>query len=41
MRKEGILQTKSYEFAIKIVKLCKDLWENKKEFIMSKQLLRS
>lgn len=41
MRKESILQIKSYEFAIKIVKLYKDLCENKKEFVLSRQLLRS
>lgn len=41
MKKESILQIKSYEFAIKIVKLYKGLCENKKEFVLSKQLLRS
>ena len=39
--KENIIQTKSYEFALKIVKLHKILIENKKEFVLSKQLLRS
>lgn len=41
MREESILQIKSYAFAIQIVKLYKDLYENKKEFVLSKQLLRS
>lgn len=39
--KENIIQTKSYEFALKIVKLHRVLVENKKEFVLSKQLLRS
>lgn len=39
--KENIIQSKSYEFALKIVKLHKILTENKKEFVLSKQLLRS
>ncbi|WP_147676284.1 four helix bundle protein [Algibacter pacificus] len=39
--KENIVQTKSYAFAIKIVNTCKFLQTEKKEFILSKQLLRS
>ncbi|MCB0539301.1 MAG: four helix bundle protein [Bacteroidetes bacterium] len=39
--KENIIQTKSYDFALKIVKLHRFLVENKKEFVLSKQLLRS
>ncbi|MCL5244478.1 four helix bundle protein [Cellulophaga sp. 20_2_10] len=39
--KENIVQTKSYAFAIKIVNICKVLQDEKKEFILSKQLLRS
>jgi four helix bundle protein len=39
--KENIVQTKSYAFAIKIVNICKVLHDEKKEFILSKQLLRS
>lgn len=35
------LRDKSYEFAIKIVRLTKDLQMQKKEFVMSRQLLRS
>lgn len=38
---ENIIETKSFEFAVRIVNLCKHLGENKKEFILSKQLLRS
>jgi four helix bundle protein len=39
--KESILADKSFDFAIRIVKLYKFLIENKKEFVLSKQLLRS
>ena len=39
--KENIIQKKSYDFAIKIIELYKYLIETKKEFILSKQLLRS
>ncbi len=39
--KEGILKQKSFEFAIRIVNLFKYLNEEKSEFLMSKQLLRS
>ena len=38
---ENIIETKSFNFAIRIVKLYKYLTENKKEYILSKQLLRS
>ena len=40
MKKDNIIQNKSYAFAVKIVKVCKGLVD-KKEFILSKQLLRS
>ena len=39
--KEGVLKQKSFEFAIRIVNLFKYLNEEKSEFLMSKQLLRS
>ena len=38
---KSILREKSYAFAIRIVKLYKFLSEEKKEYILSKQLLRS
>ncbi|VAW23891.1 hypothetical protein MNBD_BACTEROID04-497 [hydrothermal vent metagenome] len=41
MKKDNIIQIKSYNFAIRIVELYKDLSVNKREFILSKQLLRS
>jgi len=39
--KESIIKKKSFEFALRIIKLYKYLVEFKKEFVMSKQLLRS
>ena len=37
----NILREKSYKFALRIVKLYKLLTEDKKEYILSKQILRS
>lgn len=39
--KNNIIQEKSFNFAIRIVNLYKYLKENKKEYILSKQMLRS
>ena len=39
--KENVLKDKSYKFALRIVKLYKHLTEEKKEFVLSKQILRS
>ena len=39
--KENVIQIKSYAFAIRIVKLYQHLCEEKKEYVLSKQLLRS
>jgi len=39
--KESIIKTKSKTFAVRMVKLYKYLQEDKKEFIISKQVLRS
>lgn len=41
MKKDNIIQIKSYDFAIRIVKLYKYFVLEKKEFVLSKQLLRS
>ncbi|HOD10279.1 MAG TPA: four helix bundle protein [Flavobacterium sp.] len=41
MKSENIVQTKSYGFALRIIKVYKYLSQEKKEFILSKQLLRS
>jgi four helix bundle protein len=38
---EGALRTKSFEFALRIVKLYQHLCGEKREFVLSKQLLRS
>lgn len=38
---ENIVATKSYAFAIRVVKLYKHLSQDKKEFVLSKQMLRS
>lgn len=37
----SIIKTKSYDFARNIIKLYKELSINKKEYVLSKQLLRS
>lgn len=39
--KENIIQQKSYKFAIEIICIYRYLIEKKKEFVLSKQLLRS
>lgn len=39
--KENIVKSKSFGFAVRIVKLYQYLCEHKKEFVLSKQLLRS
>ncbi len=41
MKENNILKEKSYQFAIRIVKLYQFLKEEKKEFTLSKQILRS
>ena len=38
---DNIILDKSFEFAIRVVKLYKYLCEEKKEYVLSKQLLRS
>ncbi len=39
--KDNIIKNKSFDFALRIINLYKFLSENKNEFILSKQLLRS
>ena len=39
--KENIIQKKTYDFALRIVKLYKYLKYEKKEYVLSRQLLRS
>jgi four helix bundle protein len=41
MKKDNVVKTKSFLFAVRVVKLYKFLTEEKKEFTISKQLLRS
>ena len=39
--KDNLIQTKSFAFAIRIINLYKFLVKEKKEFVLSKQILRS
>ena len=39
--KENIIQQKSFQFAVRIINLYKYLTNDKKEFVLSKQILRS
>ena len=39
--KDNVIKNKSYKFALRIIKLYKFLSEEKKEYVLSKQLLRS
>jgi len=41
MAKENIVKDKSFKFSVRVVKLYQYLQADKKEFILSKQLLRS
>ena len=41
MTSNGALRTKSFEFALRVVKLYRHLCEEKNEYVLSKQLLRS
>ena len=39
--KENILKGKSYQFALSIIKLCQNLTSGKREFVLSRQILKS
>jgi four helix bundle protein len=41
MKKDNVIQNKSFAFAIRIVNVYKYLKTEKREFVLSKQLLRS
>jgi four helix bundle protein len=41
MKKENVIQDKSYAFALRIVNLYRFLCEQKKEYVLCKQLLKS
>ncbi len=40
MKKDNVIKNKSYNFAVRIVKVYQYLCDNKKEYVLSKQLLR-
>ncbi len=40
MKKENVIQDKSFEFAVRMVRAYQYLTTNKREFVLSKQLLR-
>ena len=39
--KENVIQDKSYKFALRIIKVYRYLTEEKREYVLSKQLMRS
>jgi four helix bundle protein len=39
--KQNVIKDKSFSFALRIVKLCRYLNDEKREYVLSKQLLRS
>ena len=39
--KENVVKTKSFAFAVRVVKLARFLQEEKREYVLSKQVLRS
>ncbi|MCL2390259.1 MAG: four helix bundle protein [Endomicrobia bacterium] len=41
MKEDNIIREKSFDFAVNITKLRKYLYDDKKEFVLSRQLLRS
>ncbi len=41
MKTDNVVQDKSYNFSLKIIKIYQELTKEKKEFIISKQLIRS
>lgn len=41
MKKNNVIQLKSYAFAVRVVQMYKYLCDEKREFILSKQFLRS
>lgn len=41
MKNDNVVQKKSYDFALRIIKLYEHLVKEKKEFVLSKQVLRS
>ena len=41
MKENNLIQVKTYEFALRIIKLYRYLIDKKKEFVLSKQVLKS
>ena len=41
MKVDNVVQAKSYQFAVRVIRLYQHLSETKREFVLSKQLLRS
>ncbi|GBD97533.1 MAG TPA: four helix bundle protein [Nitrospirae bacterium] len=41
MKSDNVVQQKSYDFALRIIRLYKFLVEEQKEFVLSKQILKS
>ena len=41
VKKDNVVQNKSYAFSVRIIKACKPLIENKREYVMSRQLLKA
>ena len=41
MNKENVIKTKSFAFALRVVKLAQYLQKEKQEYVLSKQVLRS
>ncbi len=41
MKKNNIIKEKTYNFALRIIKISKYLNQNKNEYVSSKQILRS
>ncbi len=41
MKEDNVVRDKSYAFAARIVKACRHLVDEKKEYVLRKQLLRS
>jgi four helix bundle protein len=39
--KESVVRNKSFAFALRVIRLCQNLQEQKREYVISKQLLRS
>jgi len=41
MNKENILKSKSYDFALKVIRATKEIRQNKKEYDLTRQFVRS